>query len=119
MVSSFLGEDLSEVCIFQWKGDFWFCPFCGNGELSCCDELGNERGVWQELFAIFVKDSIDLTIVQGMLEVLVLCVMVEVVIELGVIDGIHIYMFVDMGKRFLEEGIMLLGISGMGRVEIL
>ena len=54
-----------------------------------------------------------------MLEVLVLCIVVEVVVELWAIDGIYIYMLVGPGERFVEEGIMSLGISSMSRVEIL
>ena len=50
-----------------------------------------------------------------MLEVLVLYVVVKVVVKTGVIDSVHIDLSVGMGKRF-SKGVMLLGISNMGRV---
>ena len=37
-----------------------------------------------------MEDSVDLVIVQGVLEVLVLCVMVKVIIELGIIDSVYV-----------------------------
>ena len=52
------------------------------------------------------------------MKVLVLCVVVKVVIESGVVDGVYIDMSVDAGKEFSEEGIILLGIGGMGGVEV-
>ena len=45
--------------------------------------------------------------------------MVKVVIETGVIDSIYIDVSVGAGKRFSEEGIILLGVYGMGRVEVI
>ena len=45
--------------------------------------------------------------------------MVEVIIKLGVIDGVYVDMSVDTRKEFSEKGIMPLGISSMGRVEFL
>ena len=62
------------------------------------------------MFAITVEDSIDLVIIQRMLEVLVLCVMVKVVVELRVIDSVHVDMMVGSGKRFPKEGVMLLNV---------
>ena len=54
-----------------------------------------------------------------MLEVLVLHVVVKVIIEVGVIDSIYINMAMGSGKGFSEEGVVPLGISGVGGVEIL
>ena len=54
-----------------------------------------------------------------MLEVLILCVVVKVFVEAGVIDGVYVDMLVDFRKGFLEERVMLLDISSMGRVEVL
>ena len=54
-----------------------------------------------------------------MLEVLVLCVIVEVVIKARVMDSVYIYMSVGVGEGFSEEGIMPLGVSSVGGVEIL
>ena len=53
-------------------------------------------------------------IVQRVLEVLVLCIMVEVIIELGIIDSIYVDMSVGLGKGFSKEGIVPLDISCMG-----
>ena len=58
-------------------------------------------------------------IVQGVLEVLILHVMVKVVIEAGIIDSVYIDMLVGLGKWLPEKGVVLLGISGMGGVEVL
>ena len=46
--------------------------------------------------------------------------MVKVVIELQVMDGIYVLyvdVAVDVGKGFSEEGVMLLGISDVDRIE--
>ena len=56
-----------------------------------------------------MEDPIDLVIIQGVLEVLVLCVVVKVVIKARVIDSVYIYMSVGAGEGFFEEGIMPLG----------
>ena len=45
--------------------------------------------------------------------------MVKVVKESSIIDSVYVDMFVYLRKEFLEEGVMLLGISGMSGVEIL
>ena len=58
-------------------------------------------------------------IVQGVLEVLVLHVVVEVVIEVGVVDSVYVHMSVGARKGFSKERVMPLGISGMGRVKVL
>ena len=63
------------------------------------------------MFIIALKDPIYLAIIQGVLEVLVLCVMVKVVV-----DSVYIYVFVGTGKGFPKERVVLLGISSMGRV---
>ena len=76
VVGCFFEEDLGKVRILQQEGDFRFCLLCGNGKFGCCCEFGNESGIWEEMFAITSEDSIDLAIVQGVLEVLVLCIMV-------------------------------------------
>ena len=62
------------------------------------------------MFAISWEDLVDLSIVQRVLEILILYVIVEVVIELRVIDGVYINMVMDSGKRFFKEGVMLLGV---------
>ena len=51
-----------------------------------------------------------------MLEVLFFCIVVQVVIEPGIIDSIYVDVSVGMGKGFLEEGVVLLGVSGVSRV---
>ena len=86
VVSCFFSEDLSEVGIFRWERDFEFRPFCGDGKFHCHSELGNEWGVWEEAFAVAAENPVDLAIVQGVLEVLVLRVVVEIAIEVGVVD---------------------------------
>ena len=53
-----------------------------------------------------------------MLKVLVLCVVVQVVIKMRVIDGIHINMVVGSGKGSPKEGVVLLDICSMGGVKI-
>ena len=114
MVGCFLGEDLGEVGIFRRERDFGFRLFGGNGELRCHSEFGDEWGGWEEAFAIAAKDSVDLAIVQRMLEILVLHIMVEVVI-----DGVYVDMVAGARKGFSKERVVSLGISGMGRVKIL
>ena len=95
VVGSFLREDLSEVCVFGWERDFRFCLFGDNGKFGCHGKFGNKWGVWEEAFTITSEDSVDLAIVQGVLEVLVLHVVVEVVIKMGVIDGVYIDVAMD------------------------
>ena len=119
MVCGFFGEDLCKVRVFRQEGDFGFCFFHSNSKFGCCHELSNEWGIWEEMFTITSEDSVDSVIVQGVLEVLVLHVMVKVVIEPRVVDSVYIYVSVGAEKRFPKEGVMLLGISGMGRVKIL
>ena len=60
-----------------------------------------------------MKDPIDLAIVQRVLEVLILHIMVKVVIEVGVIDGVYVDMVMDMGPGFLEERVVPLDISSV------
>ena len=57
-------------------------------------------------------------IVQGMLEVLVLSVVVEVIIESGVIDSVYVDMVISVGEGFPEKGIILLDVDSMGKVEV-
>ena len=76
MVGCFLREDLGEVGIFQWEGDLGFRLFSGDGKLSCRCKFDDKWGVREEAFAITSKDPVDLAIVQGVLEVLVLHVMI-------------------------------------------
>ena len=116
MVSCFLREDLGEVGIFQQEGDFRFCLLSGNNKFHCCCEFCNEWRVWKEPFAIALKDPVDLLIVQGMLEVLLLCVVIKVVVEMRVVDSVYVHMSMGLWKGLSEEGVMPLGISGMGRV---
>ena len=66
-----------------------------------------------------MEDSIDLAIVQRVLEVLILCVVVQVVIEMGIIDSVYVDVAVSAREGFLEEGVVPLGISGMGGVKVL
>ena len=103
VVGRFFREDLSKVGIFQWEGDFGFRFFCSNGEFYCYSEFGNERGVWEEMFAIISEDSVDLVIIQGVLEVLVLHVVIQVVIELRIIDGVYVDVSVGMRKGFQKK----------------
>ena len=119
MVSCFFGEDLGKVGIFRREGDFGFHLFCSDGEFCSHSELGDERRVREEAFAIATKDSVDLAIVQGVLEVLILCVVVEVVIEVGIIDSVYVDMAMGSRKGFSEKGVVPLNIGGMGSVEIL
>ena len=71
------------------------------------------------MFAITSEDPIDLVIVQGVLEVLVLRVVVKVVIKTGVIDSVYIDVVMGVRQGFPEERVMPLGISGVGRVKFL
>ena len=66
-----------------------------------------------------MENPVDSMIVQGVLEVLILHVVVEVIIEARIIDSVYVDVVVGSGKWFPEEGIMPLGIGSMGRVEIL
>ena len=97
----------------------WVSPFCSDGEFHSHSEFSNKQGVQEEMFAITLEDSVDLAIVQRVLKVLILRVMAQVVIETSIIDGIYIYVSVGVEKGFPKEGIMLLGVSGVGRVEVL
>ena len=47
------------------------------------------------------------------MNVLVFCIMIQVIIETGVIDGVYVDMFVGPGKGFVKEGVVPLGIGGM------
>ena len=71
------------------------------------------------MFAITTENPVDLVIVQGVLEVLILHVMIKVVIEAGIVDSVYINVAVGSGEWFPEEGIMSLHVSGIGSVEIL
>ena len=71
------------------------------------------------MLAIALENPVDLVIVQRVLEVLVLRVVVEVVVEAGIIDGVHVDVAMGVGEGFPEEGIVPLGVSGVGRVKIL
>ena len=64
-------------------------------------------------------EPLYLAIVQGMLEVLVLHVVVEVVIEIRVVDSVDVDMSVHVRKGFSKEGIMSLGVGSVGGVKIL
>ena len=76
VVSCFLGEDLGEVGVLRRERDLGFRFFGGDGKFCCHSKFGNERGVREEVFAIATEDPVDLAIIQGMLEVLVLHVVV-------------------------------------------
>ena len=54
-----------------------------------------------------------------MLKVLILHIIVEIVIEVRVIENVYVDMVVGSGERFAEERIMLLGVCGMGRIQVL
>ena len=64
-----------------------------------------------------MKDSVNLVIVQGVLEVLVLCIMVKVVIESRVIDGIYINVVIGLEKGFPEEEIVSLDVCSVSRIQ--
>ena len=76
VVCCFFGEDLGKVSIFQWEGDFGFCLISGDGEFCCCRKFDNKWGAQEKAFAITSEDPIDLVVVQGVLEVLILHVVV-------------------------------------------
>ena len=76
VISSLFKEDLSKVSIFWQEGDFEFHLFDGDGESSYCGEFSHDKRVWKEVFAVTLEDSVDKVIIQGVLEVLVLCIMV-------------------------------------------
>ena len=119
MVGCFFGEDLSIICVLWWERDFRLCFFGGNSKFGYYSEFGNGRGVWEEVLAITLKDPVGEAIIQRMLEVLVLCIVVKVVIKMRVIDGVYVDMSVDSGKGSVEEGVTLLDIHSMGRIEVL
>ena len=119
MVGCFFREDLGVVSIFQRERDLGFRLFCGDSEFRCCGKLGNEWEIREEAFAITTENPVDLAIVQGMLEVLILRVMVEVVIEVGIIDSVYVDMTMGSGKGFSEKGVVPLGIGGVGNIEVL
>ena len=117
VVSCFFGEDLSVICIFQWERNIGLCLLSGNGEFDRCGELGNDRGVWKEVFTIASEHLVDKMVIQRMLEVLVLYIMAEVIVERSIIDSVYVYVLVCSGEGLLE-GVMLLGICSVGGVEI-
>ena len=57
-------------------------------------------------------------IVQGVLEVLILHVVIQVVVESRVIDSVYVDMSMDVGDGF-SEGAMSLDVGGVGGVKIL
>ena len=71
------------------------------------------------MFTITSNDLVNEVVVQRMLEVLVLHVMVQVVVKLRVIDSVYIDVSVGSGKGLLEERVMSLGISSIGRIKVL
>ena len=71
------------------------------------------------MFAITTKDPVDLMIVQGVLEVLILRVVVEVVIKAGIIDSVYVDMVMSAWEGLPEKGIISLGISSMGGIKVL
>ena len=103
MVSGFFREDLGEVSILRQERDFGFCLFGGDGKFCCCYELGDEQRVQEKSFAIASKDSVDLMIVQRVLEILVLHIVVKIVIEVGVVDSVYVDMSVGAEKGFSKE----------------
>ena len=119
VVGCFLGEYLSKVSIFRRERDFGFRFLSGDSEFCCRSELGNERRVREEAFAVSAEDPVNLVVVQGVLEVLILRIMVKVVIEVGVIDSVYVDMAVGARKGFSKERVVPLGISGVGGVKIL
>ena len=66
------------------------------------------------MFAITPKNSVNEVIVQRMLEVLFLHVMVYIVIEVGVVDGVYVDVLVGSREGSPEEGVVLLSVYGMG-----
>ena len=65
-----------------------------------------------------MKNPVDLVIVQRVLEVLILCVMVEVVIEVGIVNSVYVDTAIGPGKWFPEKGIMPLSVRSMGGIEV-
>ena len=69
-------ENTCAKSVYSDRRDFGFCLLRGNSKFGHYCEFSDEEGVLKETFAIALKDSVDLAIVQRVLEVLVLCVMV-------------------------------------------
>ena len=57
-------------------------------------------------------------VVQGVLEVLIFHIVVKVIVEAGIVDSVYIDMSMGMRKELLEEGVVLLGVSGVGRIKV-
>ena len=70
------------------------------------------------MFAISLQNPIDEAIVQGVLEVLVLCVVVKVFIESRVIDSVYVDVLMSLREGFSKEGVMSLSISSVGGVKV-
>ena len=70
------------------------------------------------MFAISAENLVNLAVVQGVLEVLFLHIVVKVVVETGIVDGVYVDMAVGSGKWFPEEGIVSLGVCGVGGVQV-
>ena len=109
---------MGEVSIFPWERNFGFHLFSGDGKFCYCCEFGDEQRVWEEAFTITLEDPVALSVIQGVLEVLFFHVMVEVVIETGVIDSVYIDMTMGSRKGFLEEGVVSFGVGSMDRIEV-
>ena len=78
------------ICVIQQERDLGFHLLSGDGEFGCHSEFINSGGVWKKMFTIALDNTIDEMIVQEVLEVLVFHIMIQVVIELGVINNINI-----------------------------
>ena len=72
----------------------------------------------EKVFIVILKDPVDEAIVQRVLEVLILCIMIQIVVKMRVIDSIYVDMLVIMGKRFLKGRVMPLYISSINRVKV-
>ena len=44
--------------------------------------------------------------------------MIEVIIEMGIVDGVYVDMAMGLGEWLPEKGIMLLGVGSMDGVEV-
>ena len=72
----------------------------------------------EEIVVISSKNPVDEAVVHGVLEVLVLCIMVQVIKETRVIDDVYVDMSMGFQKGFSEEGAVLLDVCSVDGIEI-
>jgi len=116
MVCSFFSEDRRELGVFGGKDSFGFCSFCCCGEFSSGGEAGDYRGSHRDKVGTASDDSMEGSIFAGSVDVGGLFLPLVVFEEMGVCDGIYIYMTRGVSGRF-EEGVVLLIISFVGGEE--